>query len=46
MSNVRKLATYTREFKLEAIQLAENKRLKETNEILKKATKFFVSQSK
>ena len=99
MSNVRKLATYTREFKLEAIQLAENKgsiprtakelgisdkslykwikehaadnkeafrgrgkltaeaeelrqlrlenkSLKETNEILKKATKFFVSQSK
>ncbi len=99
MSNVKKLATYTREFKLQAIQLAEKngsvaktakelgisdkslynwirelktdsseafrgrgklaseaerirqlerevKRLKETNEILKKATQFFASESK
>ena len=98
MSNIRKLATYTKEFKLEAIKLAEkngsipqtaselgisdkslyrwvkeaaesheafrgrgkltaeaeelrllrleNKRLKETNEILKKAAKFFANDSK
>ena len=99
MSNIRKLATYTKEFKLQAVQLAEKKGsipktakelgisdkslyswvreqkldspdsfrgrgnrtaeaekirqlerelrdLKETNEILKKATKFFASQSK
>lgn len=98
MSNTRKLATYTKEFKQQAVQLAEkngsvtktanelgisdkslyrwikehnldsseafrgrgiltaeaqelrqlrleNKRLKETNEILKKATKFFASES-
>lgn len=99
MSNVKKLATYTKEFKLQAIQLAEKngsvrmtaeelgisdkslynwirelktdsaeafrgkgnltaesekirqlerevKRLRETNEILKKATQFFASESK
>ena len=99
MSNVRKLATYTKEFKIQAIQLAEKNgsipktakelgisdktlykwtkdyysnaseafrgkgklteeaerirqlerevaRLKETNDILKKATKFFANESK